>query len=56
MHKVTRQKPTCEECNKNDMVVVAKYAVPNGYQAEYWECERCNRVVKTIRDDFCTHD
>jgi hypothetical protein len=40
--------PKCKECKKSDKVVIASYKLRNGKKDKYFECERCNCVVKRI--------
>lgn len=40
--------PKCQYCGKADKVVVAHYGHESVRKDFYWECERCNCVVKRI--------
>lgn len=42
------KKPKCKECNKNDKVVMVHYNLGYAKKDYYYECERCNCVVKRI--------
>ena len=49
--KTGRQVPKCPECKLDDKVGLSTYMItPEGDTERYWECYRCNCVIKKARD------
>ena len=45
-----RQVPKCQECQSDKNVVLSTYQNKDLWYEKYWECYRCNVVIKKARD------
>lgn len=45
-----REVPKCKECKSDKYVGLSTYDVGKGETEKYWECYKCNTVVRKARN------